>query len=102
MQMKDGRVTGCSVVDLLEDRTVEVSTRLIVNATGVWSAGVLAEAGFDAEFSLIPSKGIHILLSADRLPIEGATFLRATNGKRGLAMRRLGFISNEHCVSFAP
>ena len=92
LRMSHGRVTGCSVVDLIEHRTVEVSTRVVVNATGAWSAGVLAEAGFDAEFSLIPSKGIHILLSADRLPIEGATFLRATNGKRGLAMRRLGFV----------
>ena len=92
LRMKDGRVTGCSVVDVMEDRTVEVSTRLIVNAAGVWSAGVLAEAGLDAEFSLIPSKGIHILLSAERLPIEGATFLRATNGKRGLAMRRLNYV----------
>ena len=92
LRMTDGRVTGCRVVDLIEDRTVEVSARLIVNATGAWSAGVLAEAGLDAEFSLIPSKGIHILLSAERLPIEGATFLRATNGKRGLAMRRLDYV----------
>ena len=92
LRMKDGRVTGCSVADLIEDRTVEVSTRLIVNATGAWSAGVLAEAGFHAAFSLIPSKGIHILFSAERLPIQGATFLRATNGKRGLAMRRLGYV----------
>ncbi len=92
LRMNDGRVAGCSVVDLIENRTVEVSTRLIVNATGAWSAGLLAEAGFDAEFSLLPSKGIHILLAADRLPIKGATFLRATNGKRGLAMRRLDFV----------
>ena len=92
LRMTDGRVTGCRVVDLIEDRAVEVSARLIVNATGAWSAGVLAEAGLDAEFSLIPSKGIHILLSAERLPIEGATFLRATNGKRGLAMRRLDYV----------
>ena len=92
LRMKDGRVVGCSVVDVLEGRTVEVSTRLIVNATGAWSSRLLAESDFDAEFSLIPSKGIHILLSAERLPIEGATFLRATNGKRGLAMRRLDFV----------
>ena len=92
LRLDDGRVAGCSVVDLIENRTVEVSTRLIVNATGAWSAGLLAEAGLDAEFSLIPSKGIHILLSADRLPITGATFLRAKNGKRGLAMRRLNFV----------
>ena len=56
-RMTDGRVAGCSVVDLIENRTVEVSTRLIVNATGAWSAGLLAEARYDAEFSLIPSKG---------------------------------------------
>ena len=92
LRMTDGRVTGCSVVDLIENRTVDVSTKVIVNATGAWSAGLLAEAGLDAEFSLIPSKGIHILLSADRLPITGATFLRATNGKRGLAMRRLDYV----------
>ncbi len=92
LRMNDGRVAGCSVVDLIENRTVEVSTRLIVNATGAWSARLFEESDFDAEFSLIPSKGIHILLSAERLPIEGATFLRATNGKRGLAMRRLGFV----------
>ena len=92
LRRHEGRVVGCSVVDSLEDRTVEVSTRLIVNATGVWSTGFLAEAGFEAEFSLIPSKGIHILLSAERLPIEGATFLRSRKGKRGLAMRRLGYV----------
>ena len=92
LRLNDGRVAGCRVVDLIEERTVEVSTKLIVNATGAWSAGLLAEAGLDAEFSLIPSKGIHILLSVDRLPITGATFLRAKNGKRGLAMRRLDFV----------
>ena len=87
LRLKDGRVVGCSVVDSIENRTVEVSTRVIVNATGAWSAGLLAEAGLDAEFSLIPSKGIHILLSADRLPITGATFLRSKNGKRGSRCR---------------
>ncbi|HIF08045.1 MAG TPA: hypothetical protein EYQ64_14235 [Gemmatimonadetes bacterium] len=83
--MMDGRVDGCSVVDLIENRTVDVSAKVIVNATGAWTSDMLEENGFEAEFSLIPSKGIHILLSADRLPIEGATFLRATNGKRGVA-----------------
>jgi len=88
----DGRVEGCTVVDLIEDRAVHVSAKVIVNATGAWTADLLAEGGFEPEFSLIPSKGIHILLSAERLPIEGATFLRATSGKRGLAMRRLDYV----------
>ena len=88
----DGRVGGCTVVDLIEDRAVDVSAKVIVNATGAWTTNLLAEGGLEAEFSLIPSKGIHVLLSAERLPIEGATFLRATNGKRGLAMRRLDYV----------
>jgi glycerol-3-phosphate dehydrogenase len=92
LMIKDGRVQGCRVVDLVENRTIEVSAKVVINATGAWTAGMLADAGLDAPFSLIPSKGIHILLSAERLPIEGATFLRAPNGKRGLAMRRLNFV----------
>ena len=82
LRLNDGRVSGCSVVDLIEQRTVEVSTKLIVNATGAWSAGLLAETGLDAESSLIPSKGIHVLFSVDRLPITGRPFCEPRTGRR--------------------
>ena len=87
-----GRVVGCRVVDCLENRVVDVSARIVVNATGAWSESFLLDAELQPEYSLVPSKGIHLLFSADRLPITGATFLRASNGKRGLAMRRLEFV----------
>jgi len=92
LSMEDGRVTGCQVTDTLEGTTVDVTARVIVNATGVWCEEVLAEGAIETKHPLIPSKGIHILLRAERLPITGATFLRATNGKRGLAMRRLDYV----------
>ena len=87
-----GRVAGCRVVDSLENRIVDISARIVVNATGAWSESLLLDADIKPEYSLVPSKGIHLLFSADRLPITGATFLRASNGKRGLAMRRLKFV----------
>ena len=90
--VKDGRVSGCTVTDTLEGITVDVAAHVVVNATGVWCEEFLAAEGLETEHPLIPSKGIHILLSAERLPIAGATFLRATNGKRGLAMRRLNYV----------
>jgi glycerol-3-phosphate dehydrogenase len=92
LRTEHGRVVGCRVVDTLEDRGVDVSARIVINATGAWSENLLSEANIEPEYSLVPSKGIHLLFSAERLPITGATFLRASSGKRGLAMRRLGFV----------
>ena len=92
LRIEDGRVMGCQVTDTLEGTVVDVTARVVVNATGAWCEEVLAEGEIENEHPLIPSKGIHILLRADRLPITGATFLRATNGKRGLAMRRLDYV----------
>ena len=80
LKMKDGRVMGCQVTDTLEGTVVNVSARVTVNATGVWCEEVLTAGGIETQHPLVPSKGIHILLRADRLPISGATFLRATNG----------------------
>jgi glycerol-3-phosphate dehydrogenase len=92
LKVENGRVMGCQVTDTLDGTVVDVTARVIVNATGVWCGEVLAEGAIETEHPLIPSKGIHILLRAERLPMTGATFLRATNGKRGLAMRRLNYV----------
>ncbi len=87
-----GQVQGARVRDQLTGEVYEVQARAVVNAGGPWAQHVLEESGLSAPKQLRPSKGIHILLSADRLPIRGATFLKASNGRRGLAMRRLGYV----------
>ncbi|GMR12945.1 MAG: glycerol-3-phosphate dehydrogenase [Gemmatimonadota bacterium] len=90
--LEDGGVRGAMVEDCLTGTRVDIDARMVVNATGSWAGSVLESSGLPVRHPLIPSKGIHILLSAERLPIRGATFLRATNGKRGLAMRRGDFV----------
>lgn len=84
-----GRVHGARVRDALDGTVYEVQARAVVNAGGPWAQQILEASGLPVEKQLRPSKGIHILLGADRLPIRGAAFLKAANGRRGLAMRRL-------------
>ena len=86
------RVTGAEVTDTATGRTRAVEARVVVNATGVWAERTLAGAGLEPPRPLVPSKGIHLLLDAAALPIEGACFLKARNGRRGLAMRRLDHV----------
>jgi glycerol-3-phosphate dehydrogenase len=88
----DGRVHGARVRDELDANAYEVTARAVVNAGGPWAQHILEDSGLEAEKPLRPSKGIHILLSADRLPIRGATFLKSSTGRRGLAMRRLDYV----------
>jgi len=88
----EGRVVGASVRDALDGTVYEIEARAIVNAGGPWAQRILEESGLPVPRPLRPSKGIHILLSAERLPICGATFLKSSHGRRGLAVRRLEYV----------
>ncbi|MDA0328422.1 MAG: glycerol-3-phosphate dehydrogenase/oxidase [Gemmatimonadetes bacterium] len=87
-----GQVRGARVRDAHDGAVYEVQARAVVNAAGPWAQKVLEDSDLTVEKQLRPSKGIHILLSADRLAIEGASFLKASSGRRGLAMRRLDYV----------
>ena len=92
MLSSGGRVVGAEVTDTLTGRTHVVHARVVVNATGPWTAQTLAAAELSPHRPIVPSKGIHLLLDAASLPIQGACFLKASNGRRGLAMRRLDHV----------
>jgi len=87
-----GRIHGARVRDELDDTVYEVQARAVVNAGGSWAQDILEESGLPVPKPLNPSKGIHLLFDADRLPIEGATFLKSATGRRGLAMRRMDHV----------
>ncbi len=87
-----GRVCGARVRDRLEGTVHEIAARVVVNAGGPWAQEILEASGLTPEKALRPSKGIHLLFSADRLPLRGATFLKSSTGRRGLAMRRLDLV----------
>ena len=83
-----GRVRGARIQDRLTEAEREVRARVVVNAGGPWASEVASTGGVELPKRIIPSKGVHILFPAERLPMEGASFLTSSTGRRGLAMRR--------------
>lgn len=68
LQRDDGRVTGLTFIDRMTGQTGTVAARVVVNATGPWVDRVREMGG--APPILRPSKGIHLVLSASRLPMS--------------------------------
>ncbi len=71
IRMPGGRVGGVLLRDLETGTTHRVAAGAVVNATGVWADAVRERMGF-AGRRLRPSRGSHIVLRSDRLPLEVA------------------------------
>ncbi|WP_119726489.1 glycerol-3-phosphate dehydrogenase/oxidase [Thermomonospora amylolytica] len=70
------RVTGASVLDAESGRTIDVRARRVVNATGVWTDGVGRMTGTRTPFSVRASKGVHLLVRRDRIPLNTGLITR--------------------------
>ncbi len=62
-----GRITGARLTDRLSGEHVAVSARTTINATGVWAEQVARLAGPPPSFRIRRAKGVHLVLSNDRL-----------------------------------
>ncbi len=72
--LRDGeRVTGAQVVDTETGATRRVRARVVVNATGPWTDQVRALIGEGAVIK--PTKGVHVVLDAKRLPLRHAVVM---------------------------
>jgi glycerol-3-phosphate dehydrogenase len=70
------RVTGAHVVDLEGGREITVRARRVVCATGVWTDGAQAMTGSRAAFAVRASKGVHLLVPRDRIPMDTGLITR--------------------------
>lgn len=90
--VEGGRVAGAVVVDALTGDACAVRARVVVNATGPWAGQTLHDLGIASHRELRPSKGVHLLFDARRLPVEGAAILSGPSGKSGFAIRRWNYV----------
>ncbi len=65
-----GRVVGTQVSDRLGGAEVEVRAEVVVSAAGPWTDAVLGRSG--AGHWLRPTKGVHLVVPCERLPIQSA------------------------------
>ena len=75
-----GRVLGAEVTDADTGRTQSVRARVVINATGPWSDEVRALVG-EAPI-LKPTKGVHLVIDAERLPVRHAIVMLAHADQR--------------------
>lgn len=75
-----GRIAGVVAHDEESGAALEVRGKVVINATGPWSDEVRALAGEPR--ILKPTKGIHLVVDAGRLPIHHALMMSSPHDKR--------------------
>jgi glycerol-3-phosphate dehydrogenase len=71
--------------DLEEDRALGANTRVVVNATGVWTDAVRERLGLEGR-RMRPSRGIHLILPRRLIPIDAAVSFPAPDDGRPVFM----------------
>ncbi len=71
----DERVTGARVEDRMTGGEYEIRARHVVNATGVWVDRLLGMVHPERTPMVQPSKGVHLVVPNERLPLEDAAVL---------------------------
>ena len=79
-----GKLIGAVLKDELSGETLTVYARQIVNATGVWSQATCKAAQSHFNGELLPSKGVHIALKRERLPVDSAVIIPSVHDDRFL------------------
>jgi glycerol-3-phosphate dehydrogenase len=89
---QDGRARGVEVLDGESGSRFEVRAANVVNATGVWADELRPqELHEEAELPRIrPSRGTHVLLRHDDLPLRGGAIVPAGSGRSIFALPWLG------------
>ncbi len=81
---EDGKVSGVLVKDVLQQKTYEVRSKVVVNATGVLIDEILQMDNAEAKKSIVPSQGIHLVVDTKFLPSEHALMIPKTTDGRVL------------------
>jgi len=89
---RDGRAAGVQAIDRESGQGFEVRAANVINATGVWADGLRPrELHDEAELpSIRPSRGTHITLAHETLPLVGGAIVPAGSGRSIFALPWLG------------
>jgi glycerol-3-phosphate dehydrogenase len=78
----EGHVSGVGVSDRLGDRPYTIRTRTVVNAAGPWTDHVLSTYPGSNPPMLRTSKGVHLVVPWERLPVRHAVVMSSPRDRR--------------------
>jgi glycerol-3-phosphate dehydrogenase len=87
----DGRASGVEVVETLPgapERTARLAARMIVNAAGPWVDAVRALEAGEAAPRLTLTRGVHLVIPREKLPISRTVILTARDRRGVFAVPR--------------
>ena len=91
---EDGRAAGVVVQDGEEGGRFTIRAANVVNATGVWADRIRPEELHDAAEvpTIRPSRGTHVTVSKERLPVQAGAIVPAGSGRSIFALPWLGSV----------
>ena len=84
LELNAGQVSTIEAKDALSGRNFDLRAEVIVNAAGVWADDVARLSDKGAERNLRPSKGIHVVVPADKLNNCAAVLIPSLGEQRFL------------------
>jgi len=81
---KDGKIAGAKLTDELTATTYEVKSKVVINATGVFVDSILDMDDTASPAAVMPSQGVHVVVSKDFFPGEQALMIPKTRDGRVL------------------
>ncbi len=81
---RQGKVYGVVAEDVLTNKTFEIKSNTVINATGVFTDEVLKMDNNEAEKIVTPSQGIHLVIDNKFFPGDYALMIPKTDDKRVL------------------
>ncbi len=76
LELGEDGLRRAALHDTEHGRELGVSARVVVNATGIWSAELERLAGVERPVEMRASKGVHVLVPRERIRAETALVLR--------------------------
>ena len=84
MKIAGGKIESLEIYDVQSQREVTARASVIVNAAGVWSNQVSQLTHEDPSARLRPSKGIHIVVPAEKVRVNSAVLIPSLGENRFL------------------
>ena len=79
---------GATVKDVLTDTTFNIKSKYVVNATGPWVDGLRLKDQSGAGNKLQLSKGVHLVVDHNKLPVKQSVYFDIPDGRMMFAIPR--------------
>jgi glycerol-3-phosphate dehydrogenase len=86
LDKEGGKVRGAWLADRLSGETFPIRAKVVVNATGPFTDMIRALDDPGCERKLRPTKGVHVVVSPERLPVRHAVVTEAEDGRNVFAV----------------